>query len=244
MDERQNLIRLAALIVSPPGPCAGFLDQIEGYTQAQLAGADYRGRFPELARHLDQCVACAESYALVYADLAVAAPAEGVLPAPDLSFLEPGASGPLSPAELRLRRAGARLRELLGGALERAGATLRLQLSPGLLAAAAPPPPALAYRAATAPPLHELTIDRPAPGIAQLQLSIYAAQGDPSRCDLRVSVSLPDREWPDLAGVAITLRGPAQTWQIVSDPWGEAVAAGLPADIVEQLIVEVEAPEQ
>lgn len=240
MDDTRDPARLAALIIAPPGPCAGFLDQIEGYVEAQLAGADYRGRFPGLARHLDQCVACAESYALVYEDLAAEGRVEGALPAPDLSFLEPGASGPLSPAELRLRRAGGRLRELLAGALERVGATLRLRLSPALLAAAVPPPPAMAYRAAAAPPLHELTIERPAPGIAQLQLAIYAAPGDPSRRDLRVYVSLPDREWPDLAGIAITLRGPDQAWPLVSDPWGEALAAGLPADIVAQLSVEVE----
>lgn len=52
--------------------------------------------------------------------------------------------------------------------------------------------------------------------------------------------SLPDRERPDRAGVGITLRGPATTWQLTSEPWGEAVATGLPADTVELLMIEAQ----
>src|SRR5689334_3871436 len=78
--------------------CAACLDGLEEYIADQAAGEDYLTRWPAVARHLDSCVACAEAYALLY-ELRVdirAAPLPAGIPEADLSFLQEGASGPLT----------------------------------------------------------------------------------------------------------------------------------------------------
>lgn len=243
--EARGARRLAESLLARPdaADCERCLDEIEAYVAAQLASDDYAARFPAVAEHLDRCVACAESYALLYEALAAPAPEPATIPAPDLSFLEPGATGPLSPDQLRRRRAAARLRDLLQGALSRAGAALRVQLSAPLLAAAAAlrsDAPAPALRSGEAAPLYTIEIEEPGPGVERLELVAYPAAGDPASCALRVQLALVGREWPDLAGVTVMLRGPGFERRLSTDAWGEASAAGIPLAALPELTLEVQ----
>jgi hypothetical protein len=112
MNDRRNTTdsarRLVEALVEEPGTqaCEACLDGLEAYVDAQLAGRDYAALQPVVARHLDQCVTCAEAYALIYeARLAEAAPLQlEHIPDPDVGFLEPGAVGRIIPNQLRAHR--------------------------------------------------------------------------------------------------------------------------------------------
>ncbi|NJN14921.1 MAG: hypothetical protein HC822_00705 [Oscillochloris sp.] len=237
--------RLAEILTvgHDPAACMACLDNLELYVAAQLAGDDYRARFPIAADHLDRCVECAEAYALTYDDLLEALqPAPDLpLPTPDFSFLEPYAAGALSPAALRRNRTTS-LPKLIAAALTPLANGLRLQLSQAILAALMPPVPLALRDAAEQAPLTELLIPAPAPGIARLELRIYADLVDPARRDLRVRVELPDRDWPDLAGIGCTLHLSTGPYQIISDPWGEAVVTGIRAEELDNLALEIRRP--
>jgi hypothetical protein len=211
--------------------CADCLDQLESYVEAQLAGRAYTSLFPEVVGHLDGCVACAEAYGLLFETLAAAAqPAEPPrLPEPDLSFLGASAGSGL----------GAALRAALADAVKQAADGLRLTLTRPLLDLLAPGPGmAQAVRGADAAALLELTIDGPAAGVAQLQLSVYPADA-PEACDLRVQVRLHGRDWPDLAGIAIAVTAAGLRREAVTDAWGEAVIEGVPQAALEGAQIEV-----
>ena len=82
----EHALRLARLLIEQPDPaaCERCLDKLEAYCQAELSGASGAAVDPETARHLDACVACAESYALLYEALlySAAVPEPPMLPAP------------------------------------------------------------------------------------------------------------------------------------------------------------------
>jgi hypothetical protein len=217
--------------------CAACLDGLEAYVDAQLAGAAYAALYPQVAMHLDGCVDCAESYALLYeARLAEGQlPAPERVPAPDLSFLR--ASGPAQPP---LDRAG-QLAAALTAAIERAGARLRLTLSQALLDLLPPPATAPALRGA---PGALLDLDAPVddPAVARVHLAALPRAGAPGRCDLRVRLALHGRDWPDLAGVPVSLAVGGQAWRALTDQWGEVLFEDLPATGLAgaALMVEVE----
>jgi hypothetical protein len=210
------------------GACEGCRDQLEGYVEAQLGGRPYVALFPEVARHLDGCVTCAEAYGLLYETLAGAAePAEPArIPEPDLSFL---GAGP-----------GEELRAALADALRHAADGLRLTLTRPLLSLLTPGPGmAQGLRGADPGALLELALDEPAPQVAQLLLSVYPVAGVPEACDLRLQVRLHGREWPDLAGVAVAVTAGALRREATTDDWGEAVIEGLPRAALEGAQIEV-----
>jgi hypothetical protein len=221
----EHALRLARLLIEQPDPaaCERCLDKLEAYCLAELSGASGAAADPETAQHLDGCVACAESYALLYEALlhSAAVPEPPTLPAPDLSFLKRRSEGSQMPAGL------GDLRSALLGALTRVGADLRLVLSEGLLALVPPPPPALVLRAGEqSETLLDLQIDRPDPLVAGLQLIFTrtsAAAGD-----LLVRVGLPEREWPDLAGIRVLLSDAGEQRQAITDAWGEVRFQGVP----------------
>lgn len=233
MDERgaRELAR-ALLQGQDEGACASCLDQLEAYVEAQLGGRPYAALFPAVARHLDGCVACAEAYGLLYETLAAAAePAEPArIPEPDLSFLGAGA------------RPGEALRAALKDALSLAASGLRLTLTRPLLDLLAPGPSlGQALRGAGQAALLELSLDGPAPQVAQLQLGVYPAAADPEAGDLRVQVQLHGREWPDLGGVGVALSAGGLRREAVTDAWGEAVIEGVPLAALEGAQLEVRA---
>jgi hypothetical protein len=249
MNDRYNTSnsarRLAETIVEQPGAqvCAQCLDALEAYVEAQLAGRDYAALQPEVARHLDQCVACAEAYALIYeARLAeVALPAQARIPAPDVGFLEPSVVGRITPDQLRARRTPD-LRDLVRRSIAQLGATLRVTFSHTLLDAlsATPQTPTLAYREQPQQaPLYDIVIDNPTPDVEQLQMTVHPDLQSTDRCTLRVRVALPGRDWPDLAGIAVLARLSGVKHHATTDPWGEAIISDLPLADLPELHVEV-----
>ncbi len=242
MPDMQAL-RLAQLLAEEPdaAACASCLDNLEDYVAAQLAGRGYTALFPTVARHLDQCVACAEAYALIYDLQAAPAASAGPIPQPDLSFFAV-APGPLSPAELRRRRAAAALREALAAGLRQAGDRLRLVLSQALLdagAALAAVEPAPAYRDSAAKPLLELDLAAPTTAISRLQIQALPTSR-PERFDLQVQLELPDRDWPDLADVPIRLRAGSAEYRIATDEWGVVRFADLPLEWLPTLEIAID----
>jgi hypothetical protein len=234
--------RLAEALLAQPDDtaCTACLDALEEFVAAQLAGDSHTARWPVVADHLDTCVACAESYALLYTARLAAPAAPAELPAPDLSFLQASAAGPLAPTALRDQRHAARLREAVGAAVTRAGAQLRLALSRKLLDLLPPPAgPALAFRGDAGAALFELELDEPDGAIERLTLSAYS--GDVvDRCVVRVQVTMHGREWPDLAGVPVALQASDQRRSATTDAWGEAVFEDVPATALPQLVIEVD----
>lgn len=207
------------------------LDALEGYIDAQLAQRDYVRLFPAVAQHLDSCVACAASYALIYDARTVEAPALDHIrvPEPNLGFLQPG-----RPALLQRR-----LRE----AVERiTPQRLRVTLSQALLDLFLPPQtPALALRSiASDAPLLTMTLDQLGDEQLQILLSIYEEHGAPDLCTLRSQVTLADREWPDLAGMSVAITVGGAQRQATTDPWGEAVFACVPRTALDGLQIEVD----
>lgn len=207
------------------------LDALEAYIAAQLAHRDYAALFPVVAQHLDSCVACAASYALVYEARVVdtAALAQINIPEPDLGFLQPSRA-------LRLQR---RLAE----AVERiAPRQLRLTLSQPLLDLFLPPPTTgLALRSVSSDaPLLTMTLDQLRDQEIQIQLSVYQEREADDLCTLRTQLALADREWPDLAGISVAIRSGSTTRRVITDPWGEAVFSDVPKAALADLQIEVD----
>jgi hypothetical protein len=235
--------RLAEALLAQPddAACTACLDMLEEFVTAQLAGDDHIARWPEVAGHLDACVACAESYGQLYAARLAAPAAPAALPAPDLSFLQASAAGPLAPAALRDARRMARLREALTTAVTRAGAQLRLTLSQPLLALLPPPTsPALTFRSGADTALFELALDEPGSAIEGFTLSAYIGEQATERCIVRVRVALRGREWPDLAGTPVVLQAGDERRAATTDAWGEAIFEDLPVTSMPDLVVEVD----
>lgn len=210
---------LARILVDEPGEreCAACLDGLEAYVAAQLAGENYAERFPAVAGHLDACVVCAELYGQLYELMAdpANAPAPAAIPAPDLSFLP-----------RRVDPAAA-----LSAAVERLADGLRLNLSGLLLDLFRPDLRAApALRDAGPPPIFDLAVERPDGPITRVHVRALSAAGAPGRCAMRVQVELAGREWPELAGVAVTLSLSGERYELRTDAWGEAVFDDLPQD--------------
>lgn len=208
------------------------LDALEAYIDAQLARRDYLRLFPAVAQHLDSCVACAASYALVYdARTAEVTALEQIrVPTPELGFLQSSRT--------------ALLQRRLAEAVERvAPQHMRIRLSQALLDLLLPPQtPALALRSIAADaPLMTMTLDQLGDTPIQIQLSIYEQHDAPALCTLRAQVTLADREWPELDGIAVAIRFGATQRAATTDPWGEAVFADIPRLALDGLQIEVDA---
>jgi hypothetical protein len=227
--------------------CQRCLDQLETYIDHQLAGRDYRRLLPAVARHLDQCVRCAEDYALVYevrrAEAASAqsrvAALPAAVPAPNLEFLgHPPATRPV-PAP---PAAGLAEHDALRAALSAAGPRLTVTLSPALLAILPPPPPRpMALRSVDSPPLLTIDFSQPSPQIATLHLSAHRHPPGSDTLLLRVQVALLNHEWPDLAGIPVRLSIGQEQQEAATDAWGEAIFSDIPQDRLGDLAVTVEA---
>ncbi|HYF65214.1 MAG TPA: hypothetical protein VD886_20470 [Herpetosiphonaceae bacterium] len=238
-----HLRRLAVVLTDTIGEadCQRCLDQLERYIDHQLAGRDYRGLLPAVAQHLDQCVRCAEDYALVYdvrradADSAQGVPAlPASIPAPNLDFLARPATHGASAARLDQQNA-------LRAALAADGARLTVTLSPALLAALpAPAARPMALRSVDAPPLLTIAFEQPTPQIATLHLSAHRHPPASETLLLRVQVALHNREWPDLAGIPVRLSLGSEQRESDTDAWGEAVFSDIPQDRLGDLSVTVE----
>lgn len=217
-----SLARLAKVIQLVPGrDCEPILAQLEAYIAHQLAGKAYRRLLASVADHLDGCVACSQAYARLYelalAEAAGRLPTPAHIPPPDLHFL-PNRS------------------QRLQQAVRRFGQAIQLQLSAELLPLLTPRPAALALRAAEQNLLWELEAQPDLP----LALAVYRDLLRPDTCQLEVSVQLPGREWPNLAGIQVEIESPAGISQTITDPWGVAIFANLPIVALPQLTLTIQ----
>jgi hypothetical protein len=211
------------------------LDALEEYISAQLEQRSYTTLFPAVAQHLDSCVDCSAAYALIYEARRVAAAdlAQIAVPEPDLSFLP-------SRAALLQRR----LAEAVEWISPR---RLRFTLARPLLDLLSPQTPQFAFRSVVSDtPLLSLTLDPPHLEQVQVQLSVYQDRQSPELCTLRAQLSLADREWPDLAGIVVTIGVGGAPRQASTDPWGEVVFADVPKAALNglQLDIDVDGPPQ
>jgi len=227
-DARAHALAHTLLAAPDQAACDACLDALDGYVDAQLAGQGYAALLPAVAAHLDGCVDCAQSYAVLYevrlAEASGALPVPAHIPPPDLGFL---AGRPT-------------LAELLAGAVRRAGDTLRLTLGETLLALLrlTPPAPALSLRDAGDEPLFAVDLPSPDPLVARLTLAAYPADV-PGSCQVQVGVALPDRVWPQLAGLSVRLVGRDLERSALTDPWGEASFERVPLTALPGLNVEL-----
>lgn len=222
-----KLRRLVRVLLEQPDPqaCQRCLDDMEAYCVAQIAGNDAATLLPEVAFHLDTCVACAEVYALLYDTLAspAAATEPARYPTADLGFL------PARAAPSRTAPVSSDLQTLLAQAIQRSGRSLHLTFSQGLLQLLPAPAPAQAFalRSPGQPlALFELRVSDPETQIEELLISAIP-HAEAQLCDLRVRVTTQGQSWPDLEGIIVQLRQGEQRQQARTDAWGEVVFRNL-----------------
>lgn len=240
MTSQEQIIDLARLLIvrHDNAACTACLDGLDEYVSAQLEGRPYQRLYPEIAAHLDSCVDCAESYAILY-DAAhmteaavVPAPARG----PDLGFLAQAAPPPQADGP-------ARLRDTLAASIERHGGRVRFRLTQALLdLIPRSQGPQLSFRAAGEEQnsLFDIEVDEPDTEVSMLHVSAYVNPGADDRCTLRVQLGLQDREWPDLADIPVQLVSSEMRRAGVTDHWGEVVFAEVPRTALAELTIEVD----
>lgn len=185
--------------------------------------------FADLRQHLDSCVPCSEAFSRLYTALVqpLSSAAMGSVPEPDLSFLRPKES-----LSNQLRRA-----------LSQVGETIRLELSADLLPALRPALATGALRSSQAPEYGELLLQLDPPAeLAELlptSISVYRAGNSPVRCLVEVTVTLPDRAWPDLAGIPVTLSIGQQERAQQTDAFGVASFEGIAIEELPAVAVSV-----
>ncbi|NJM06907.1 hypothetical protein HC891_13070 [Candidatus Gracilibacteria bacterium] len=216
MDSKQQAQNLAETLLAThdEAACSQCLDALEAYVAAQLARQAYRALFPQTARHLDSCVACAESYAVLYEVLqpgaALSAPAR--IPAPNLSFLA-------SPRE----------------GISHSGTAIFVQLAQALREAfALPQPPALAFRDGEQPPLFSVALSGVNAAVERLQVTAYPSD-TAEHCLVQLQIELRERAWPDLADLRLQLSWQGGSATASTDSWGSAVFTAVPRDAIASL---------
>ena len=231
--QKNNRSQLTDVLRSNPdaADCEQCLTHLEVYIAAQLAQEDYLDRFPTVAGHLDTCPDCAGAYARLYeVELAAAAnlfDSSVSAPAPDLGFLS------TEEAELADPSAEMNLEQYLRAALERTGDLLRLTLSTDLLTLLQPstaPAPTRAPADSTRYADLLLELDPPEMMRDDLPLTVtaYRDSQQPEYCLVEVVVEPPDRSWPDLAGINVTLLIAAERQVATTDAWGLASFENVP----------------
>lgn len=235
-QRRQQLIR--AITARPDdSACDTCMTNLDDYVTAQLQGADYLQIYPTVALHLDSCLDCANAYALLY-DLELAAatlPQPNLIPQPDLAFLG---------QDMASTTAAPTLRERLRAALQQTVGGFTLQLSPHLLAGFAPQPAFSALRSPAESQrygerLFSLSQDEESTEALPLTLAAYRDNANPDLCLLEVTAAPPERSWPELEGIQVTLQAEGNTWEDQTDAWGLASFEGIPLTLLDQLLIEV-----
>lgn len=247
-EERRARLVQALRTAPDDAACQACLSSLDEYVTAQLAGQDYMARFPDVAMHLDVCLDCAGAYARLYeleiAEAADRLPQPDRVSDPDLSFLLPGAAGPMSPAALRARLRAAMLTDRLRAALRRIGDRLTLQLSVDLLEFMRPAPAMMSVRAPAAgeryaevvlilEPDETLRPDLP------ITVTAYRDSQRPDECLVEVVVQPPGRNWPDLDGNTVVLIVAGERREATTDAWGLASFTDISITHLADLTVEV-----
>jgi hypothetical protein len=233
-----QLRQLLRSVLPPESECAAYLPRLASYVDAQLAGEDYLSRYPDIAIHLDTCLACADSYARLY-DLEIALaqealPTPKVMPTPDLSFLSRPEAKP-SPS----------LVDLLSAALTTTANTIRLQLTAELLAFLQPQQSAALTRSAVddsrySEVLYELHPEQYPETAIPIKLVVYRDAQRLEQCLLEVTVMPPGVSWPNLGGYTVTLQMGSDYLTATTDAWGVAPFLDLSIARLDDLALVVE----
>ena len=247
-EERRARLAQALQTAPDDAACQACLSRLDEYVAAQLAGQDYVARFPDVAMHLDACLDCAGAYARLYeleiAEVANRLPQPDRVRDPDLSFLLPGAAGPMSPAALRARLRAAMLTDRLRAALRRIGDRLTLQLSADLLELMRPAPVATPLRAPAAGERYAEVVlalepDETLRSDLPITMTAYRDSQRPDECLVEVVVEPPGRSWPDLDGNTVVLIAAGERREATTDAWGLVSFAGVSIARLADLTVEV-----
>ncbi|MFN8446670.1 MAG: hypothetical protein U0175_38110 [Caldilineaceae bacterium] len=235
-SETEQLLHFLQAVYSPKDDalCAQIRSRLYDYVVAFVNWNQDRttfdlSAFADLRQHLDGCVACSEAFSRLYTAVVQPMSSEslGSIPEPDLSFLRPKES----------------LSEQLRRALSRVGETIRLQLSGDLLPALRPALAIGALRSSQGQEYGELLLqlDPPAELADRLPtaISVYRAGSSPVRCLVEVTVTLPDRAWPDLAGIPVTLSIGQQVRTQQTDAFGVASFEGIAIEELPAVAIEV-----
>ena len=194
------------------------VDQLDDYVQAQVAGERYTALFPETARHLDSCVACAEIYHLLYelilAEAAAVLPAPASIPEPDLTFLR---SAPIPSLWQQIRAAVQQIEQQIS-----------LQLTPSLVLALRPANAMSTLRSAMEGQRYGEKLIHLDPPQALLNewsvtLIVYRDIQYADLCLVEVVVAPPGYQWPNLAGILVTLTVNRSPRTGFTDAWGMVV---------------------
>lgn len=212
--------------------CQRCWPKLDEYVAAQVAGQPYAMLFPDVALHLDACLVCVNAYNLVY-ELALAEAHETLpqfaqIPEPDLFFL--------------LSRSPVRWLEQLRAGLQRVGEQISLQLTPALAATLRPAYAASTQRGAEqryAEPLLQLEPTLALQDEWPVKLMAYRDTLQPALCLVEVTVEPPDRTWPELEGIKVTLTGDGESHIVATDAWGLASFPGVPVKWLPELNVSV-----
>lgn len=212
---------LAVLQTRPPVDFDEILlERLHQYVNLQLRGGAYQQHDSDLTNLLDGNPGLAEAYALLY-ELEAAVLTDNLsnpdhVPDPDLSFLTASPS----------------LAERLAEQVTRTSREIVLRFSEDLLALLRPGPQlAAGLRQADSGRYGTLlyTLDGQSLGDPlPLTLNAYADQEQPDFCLIEIEVVLPDRSWPDLAGVVVALTQRERLLQSETDAWGLAVFENVP----------------
>ena len=211
--------------------CQQCLEQLGAYVDVQLEGSGYQTQFPFVAQHLDNCVTCAEAYALVYevalADRNGRLPQPAYIPEPDLSFLEQPPS----------------LWNVLQAALQQTRTQISLQLDAVLTALLAPQPSLAMTRAGEDGRFGEqilsLKPDQAPEASLPFSLAAYADKDNPELCLVEITVEPPGLNWPDLGGSEVQASYGNVVLTETTDDWGTAVFADIPRTELENLRFEI-----
>jgi hypothetical protein len=224
------------------------LSRLDEYVAAQMASEDYAARFPDVAVHLDTCPDCADTYARLYelglAEAAGRLPQPERLPDPDLSFLLPEATGPLSPVALRARLRAAALAEQLRAALHRVGDRLTLQLSTEMLPLLRLSPTAARIRAPADIERFDEVLLALDPGEAlrpdlPVTLMAYRDAHRPETCLVEAIVEPPGRSWPELEGFDVALIVAGERREATTDAWGLVAFEGIQIAQLAEITLEI-----
>ena len=212
--------------------CQQCLEQLGAYVDVQLEGSGYQTQFPFVAQHLDNCVTCAEAYALVYevalADRNGRLPQPAYIPEPDLSFLGSSPS----------------LWAVLQTALQQTQTRLTLQLDAALAALLAPAPALALTRSGDDARFGEQILSLLPDHVPETQLpfslAAYADKKNEALCLVEITVEPPGLSWPDLGGSDVVLSYDDVVVTGTTDDWGTAVFANIPRADLENLHLEIQ----
>ena len=210
--------------------CQACEERLPEFVLAESEGVEAVHSWLTVTLHLKTCPHCAAEYEALRELVALStddvSSAPVRYPAPDLSFL---------------KQRGISLPQVSGGFwyLNELG-RLVINFSTELLAALELRPLALqGLKSGESRLLYEFTVSE-AFEDCDVRVAAEADRLDPALCTMIVTVTNPDREWPQLGGSQVTLhrRDEASVTQ-ETDPYGEAVFHQIAASALPHLIIEV-----